>query len=124
MTLVEVILAVVILSGTMLGLADFARRFQSNNSTSSVRSLASDLATARIEEIRAWPVYGTLVSTFDGTIETFPSTSVYTGFTRTTAAVRCTGCPTATHDYVTVTVTVTGNNLASTMKKTVYVAAF
>ena len=124
MTLVEVILAVVILSGTMLGLANFARRFQSNTSTSTVRSLASDLATARIEQVKAWPTYGTIVSTFDGASETFPSTSVYTGFTRTTAAVRCSGCPTATSDYVTVTVTVTGNNLSSTMKKTVYIAAF
>jgi hypothetical protein len=49
---------------------------------------------------------------------------VYGGFTRVTKAVRCSGCPTATNDYITVTVSVTGNNLPATITKTTIIAAF
>ena len=124
MTLIEVILAVVILSGAMLGLANFGRKFQHNTSESSTTTLASDLAMQRLEQVKGWRVYTTLVATFNGTSETFASDPVYRGFTRTTAAVRCSGCPTTTNDYITITVTVTGNQLPAVMKKTVIIAAF
>src|SRR6185369_12381746 len=115
--LVEVILAIVILSGTMLGLGNFARKFQSANSGSTSKTLASDLASQRIEEIRAYRTYSSIVSTYNASSEPFTS-GVYTGLTRATTAVRCTSCPTATNDYVTVTVTVTGNDLAVAITKT------
>ena len=123
MTLVEVILAIVILSGTMLGLGNFARKFQSANSSSTSKTLASDLASQRIEEVRAYRGYSTIVSTFNAASESFTS-GVYVGLTRTTAAVRCTSCPTATNDYITVTVTVSGNDLPVAVSKTVVIAAF
>jgi Tfp pilus assembly protein PilV len=124
MTLIEVILAIVILSGAMLGLANFGRKFQHQTSDSTSQTLASDLATQRLEQIKGWRVYSTLASTFNGVSETFASDATYRGFTRTTAAVRCSGCPTATNDYVTVTVTVTGNTLTTAIKKTTIIAAF
>jgi prepilin-type N-terminal cleavage/methylation domain-containing protein len=125
MTLIEVILAVVILSGAMLGLADFGRRFQHQTSDSTSQTLASDLATQRIEQIKGWRVYSTLASTYNGVVENFGnSDATYSGFRRTTAAVACSGCPTATNDYVTITVTVTGRNLTTAIKKTTIIAAF
>ena len=123
MTLVEVILAIVILSGTMLGLGNFARKFQSANSGSTSKTLASDLASQRIEEIRAYKAYASIVSTYNASSEPY-TTGVYAGLTRATTAVRCTGCPTATNDYITVTVSVTGNDLAVAVTKTVVIAAF
>lgn len=123
MTLVEVILAIVILSGTMLGLGNFARKFQSANSGSTSKTLASDLAMQRIEEVRAYRPYASIVSTYNGTNEAF-TTGDYKGFTRSTVAARCTSCPTATNDYVTVTVSVTGNDLAAAVTKTVVIAAY
>ena len=123
MTLVEVILAIVILSGTMLGLGNFARQFQSANSGSTAKTLASDLGAQRIEEVRSYRPYSAIVSTYGSTSEEYTS-GVYTGFTRTTTAVRCASCPTATDDYVTVTVSVAGNDLAVAVKKTVVIAAF
>ena len=123
MTLVEVILAIVILSGTMLGLGNFARKFQSANAGSTTKTLASDLAAQRIAEVVAYRPYNSITSTFNGTSEAY-STGVYTGLTRTTIAVRCSGCPTATNDYITVTVSVTGNDLASAVTKTVIIAAY
>ncbi|HVZ47807.1 MAG TPA: prepilin-type N-terminal cleavage/methylation domain-containing protein, partial [Gemmatimonadaceae bacterium] len=64
MTLVEVILAIVILSGTMLGLGNFARKFQSANSGSTSKTLASDLAAQRVAEILAYRPYSSIVSTY------------------------------------------------------------
>ncbi len=124
MTLIEVILAVVILSGAMLGLANFGRQFQHNTSNAAMQALASDLATQRIETIKSYAVYSTLVATYNGTSETFASDPVYKGFTRLTAAARCTGCPNGVNDYITVTVTVTGNQLPSPVKKTTIIASF
>ncbi|MFI5310112.1 MAG: prepilin-type N-terminal cleavage/methylation domain-containing protein [Gemmatimonadales bacterium] len=131
MTLIEVILAVVILSGAMLGLANFGRKFQHQTSESTNQTLASDLATQRIEEIKGYRVYSTLVATYNGTTETtFPTDSLgYHGFTRTTAAVRTTVAAGATavppgNDYITVTVTVTGNTLVTPIKKSTIIALF
>ncbi len=123
MTLVEVILAIVILSGTMLGLGNFARKFQSANSGSTSKTLASDLAAQRVAEILAYRPYSSIVSTYHNTSESFTS-GTYKGFTRTTLAVRCSSCPTATNDYITVTVSVTGNDLTAAVSKTVVIAAF
>lgn len=123
MTLVEVILAIVILSGTMLGLGNFARKFQSANSGSTSKTLASDLAAQRIEEVRAYRPYTSIVSTYHASSESF-TTGVYKGLTRTTSAVRCSSCPTATNDYITVTVSVSGNDLPIAVTKTTIIAAF
>ena len=123
MTLVEVILAIVILSGTMLGLGNFARKFQSANSGSTTRTLASDLAAQRIEEVRSYRTYASIATTYASTSEAY-ATGEYKGFTRTTTAVRCSGCPTATEDHVTVTVSVSGNDLTVAITKTVVIAAF
>lgn len=123
MTLVEVILAIVILSGAMLGLGNFARKFQSANSGSTSKSLASDLAAQRIVEVLAYRPYASIVATYHNAVEAF-TTGVYKGFTRTTYAVRCSGCPTATNDYITVTVAVTGNDLPAAVTKTTVIAAF
>ena len=120
MTLVEVIIAMAILGGAMLGLANFGRKFQHATQDASNQSLASDLATQRIEEIKGDRSYSTLVSTYNGTSTTYTDV-LYKGFTRTTAVVR-TG-PNSTNDYVTVTVSVSRNNSA-TVKKTTIIAAF
>jgi prepilin-type N-terminal cleavage/methylation domain-containing protein len=123
MTLIEVILAIVILTGVMLGLGNFTRKFQSANTGATTKSLASDLAAQRIADIQGYRPYSSIVATFNSTSESYTS-GVYTGFTRTTAATRCSGCPTATNDYITVTVSVTGNDLSATVTKTVVIAAF
>lgn len=123
MTLIEVILAIVILSGTMLGLGNFTRKFQSANSGSTTKTLASDLGAQRIAEIQAYRPYSSIVSTYHGVAENY-TTGIYAGLTRTTYAVRCTGCPTAKTDYITVTVSVSGKDLTAAMKKTVIIAAF
>ena len=124
MTLIEVMIAIVILSGAMLGLAKFGGQFEHTTATAGDMSLASDLAVARIEQVKTFRVYATIVSTYNNVTETYATDPVYKGFTRLTKATRCAGCPTASNDYVTVTVTVSGRSLAAPISKTTIIAVF
>ena len=123
MTLIEVMIAIVILSGAMIGLAKFGGNFEHITATSADMSLASDLATLRIEQVKAFRVYSTLVATFNGTTTTY-TTDPYNGFTLRTVAARCSGCPTSSNDYITVTATVSGRSLVSPIAKTTIIAVF
>jgi len=128
MTLIEVIISVMILSGVLIGLSNFTRRFQHLTNNHEALAAASELATGRIEAVNLHRRYSTLVATFDGTTETSASSSAnpsmtnYPGYTRTTSAVR-TG-PSATQDYVTVTVTVTQATTGTTVRKSLVISAF
>ncbi|HEY2851014.1 MAG TPA: prepilin-type N-terminal cleavage/methylation domain-containing protein [Gemmatimonadaceae bacterium] len=124
MTLIEVMIAVVILSGVMIGLAKFGSNFEHFAATSADISIASDLATQQIELVKAYRVYSNLVATYDNATSTYTVDPVYAGFTRVTKATRCTGCPTSSNDYITVTVTVSGRSLVSPISKTTIIAAF
>ncbi len=124
MTLIEVMIAIVILSGAMIGLAKFGGNFEHITATSADMSLASDLATQQVEQVKAFRVYSTIVATYNNVTNTYPSDPVYKGFTRVTKATRCSGCPTASNDYTTVTVTVSGRSLAAPIAKTTIIAVF
>lgn len=120
-TLVEVIVALSILAGVLIGLSDFTRRLTLSTRAASATTAASDAASVRLEEVKAWRVYATVVGTFHNTTETFTA-GAWAGLTRQTRAVR-TG-PTATDDFVTVTVLVTGRGLAAPVRKTTIIARF
>jgi prepilin-type N-terminal cleavage/methylation domain-containing protein len=128
MTLIEVIISVMILSGVLIGLSNFTRRFQHLTTNHDALAIASELATARLEVVRLHRTYSTLISTFDGTSETSATSSAnppmtqYPGYTRTTSVVR-TG-PTTTADYMTVTVTVTNTPTGTNVTKSLVIAAF
>lgn len=128
MTLIEVIIAVMILSGVLIGLSNFTRKFQHLSTNQSALATASELASARIEYVAQHRPYTTLVATFDGTTETSSTTTArplmaeYPGYTRTTSATR-TG-PTSTADYTTVTVTVTNTATGTSVKKSLVISAF
>ncbi len=126
MTLIEVMFAIVILSGVMLALSRFGNAFTKATRNSANLAVASDLATARIEAIRAHGTYATIVSTFSGVTETSataanPSMSGYDGYTRSTVAAFTTN---DTLSFATVTVTVTADVLTSPMTKSVIIAKF
>jgi prepilin-type N-terminal cleavage/methylation domain-containing protein len=124
MTLIEVMIAIVIMSGAMIGLAKFGGQFEHTTASAGDMSLASDLATQRIEQIKSYRVYSTLVATYNNVTETWAGNPVYNGFTRKTVATRCTGCPTTTNDYITVTATVSGRSLVAPIAKTTIIAVF
>jgi prepilin-type N-terminal cleavage/methylation domain-containing protein len=121
-TLVEVIVALVILSGVILAMTDFTRQFTRQTTDSAVEARASDLAVQQLETVKAWRAYGTIVATFHNNITTFAAPGPFAGLRRETLAVR-TG-PTATADHVTVTVVVTGGGLPAPVRRTTIIAAF
>ncbi len=124
MTLIEVMIAIVIMSGAMLGLAKFGGQFEHTTATAGDMSLASDLAVARIEQVKAFRTYTSIVSTYNNVTETYPTDPVYKGFTRLTKATRCALCPTTSNDYITVTATVSGRSLVTPIAKTTIIAVF
>lgn len=126
MTIIEVLFAIVILSGVMLALSRFGQGFARASRNSAYLTIASDLAAGRLEAARAHTPYATLVSTFNGTTETSataganPSMAGFVGYTRATKAVLTL---TDSTEYVTVTVTVTSPDLTTPVSKTVVIAA-
>jgi len=126
MTIIEVLFAIVILSGVMLALSRFGQEFSKATRNAANLAIASDLAASRVEAVRGHAAYSTLASTFNGTSETSassganPSMAGYTGYTRATKAVRTAN---DTLDYVTVTVTVTASVLKVPMTKTAVIAS-
>lgn len=121
-SLVEVIVALTLLSGVLLGFAYFATQLLHANTDLTSRTLASDLVVARIEQIKGNRNYSTLVATFNNQVETWAAPSPNAGFTRRTFVSR-TG-PDAQNDFVTVTVVVSGRGLSPTVRRTTSVAAF
>lgn len=121
-TLIEVLVAITILAGTVLGMTEFTRGFTRASADASVIARASDAATQQLETVKAWRTYSTLVATYHNADLTFSAAGPYRGLRRRTYAVR-TG-PTATTDHVTVTVEVTGGGLPAPVKRTTIIAAF
>ncbi|MBM3907181.1 MAG: hypothetical protein FJ363_03770 [Gemmatimonadetes bacterium] len=91
-------------------------------------TVASELATARLEVVKMHRPYSTISSTFNGTTETSatstanPPMSAYTGYTRTTAVASVDSAYRA--QYVTVTVTVAHAATATTVRKSLVISAF
>ncbi len=126
MTIIEVMFAIVILSGVMLAMSRFGQAFTRATRDAANLAVASDLATARLQLVIGHPVYTTIVSTYNSTTETSggasnPSMSGYTGYTRRTAVTRTQNDST---DYVTVTVTLSADVLKRPIAKTALIAAF
>jgi prepilin-type N-terminal cleavage/methylation domain-containing protein len=120
-TLIEVIIAMVILTVVLLAMGSFAVNFTRGVRQSDARTIAVNLADQRLAEVRSSPNYSTLETTYNGTEATI---SGFTGYSRVTN-IQLTGGPrpTNTQDYKTVTITVTAPGIATPIKKTIIVAA-
>jgi len=121
-TLVEVIVALVILSGVLLAMTDFTRQLTRQTTDAANTAKASDIAVQQLEAVKAWRTYATVVSTFGGNDVTYAAGDPYAGLRRQTLVVR-TG-PTATADFVTVTVVVSGAGLGAPLRRSTIIAAF
>jgi len=121
MTLIEIMIALTILATVLLGMGQFAFNFSRIERQSEARTIAVELAEARLSAVRASPNYSGLAANFAAT-ET--SITGFPGFTRTTTVTHTGGpLPTYTTDYTTVTVSVTGPPLKTPVTKTIVVAA-
>jgi len=117
MTLIEVLMALVILGVAMLGLGTFVGKFVRGTSENAVLSTASDLVVDRLEIVKGAASYAA-VDAFVGS-ETLAAP--YAGFLRTTQVQRV---GEVLEDYKAVTVSVTGPGLTVPVKKTTFIAQF
>ncbi|MGQ0703303.1 MAG: type IV pilus modification PilV family protein [Gemmatimonadales bacterium] len=117
-TLIEVLIALVILAIAALSLMRLSGSMIRGVTDDRVRTLASASVEARIAEVRSWPTYSTLDGKYAGSESNTPTA----GLTRITTIVR-TGGVGQTNDYKRVTVTVSGTGLATAVSRTITIAA-
>lgn len=118
-TLVEVIVAVVILLGVVLGITQLTARTIHTLTTSDRQLAAVQLVEDRLEQVRLDPDYAQLESSYGGTEYTFRSLP---GFARTTQIVHVGGDGKGP-DYKRITVSVTGPGLPAPVARTETVGA-
>jgi prepilin-type N-terminal cleavage/methylation domain-containing protein len=114
-TLLEVIIALVMLSVIILGLASTTVAFMHEISTDNVRVRAGSVADARIAMARTWPEYFTL-DDFAMIRADFPEP----GWSEQTLVART---QTSTNDFTRVTVRVSAPSLSAPVQRTVTLAA-
>src|SRR5665213_2922796 len=126
-SLVEIMVALTILMIIILGLANTTISFLHETTIDTVRVRAQSFADMRIAEVRGYPTYDNLTTTFNNT------DTPEAGFTRQTQVVRdksataaCTnpppGCP--KNDITRITVTVTNAGLAAPVARTLAISSF
>ena len=119
-SLIEVLIALVILAVISLSLGRFVGSFLHTVGVSSARTVSTAVAQEQVEQIRANPAYTTLVATYNNNSVTgFPG---YPRMNRLTRVTRTTG-NTPRRDYTTVTVTVSEPTMGLPVNLTVVVAA-
>lgn len=119
-TMVEVIVASVILGAALLAMAGFTIRYQQVDSSARMVSKAQQAANERLERVRTAQPYLSL----DTMATTESSIAGYPGYTRTTVVTRIGGAAADTVDYRIVTVRVTTPGVARIVSKTSTVGAF
>lgn len=118
-TLIEVMMALVILAIVILGMATTTAQVLHVVTLSDRNAAAIQLVDGRVEEIQMDPDYNGLDSAYAGIESSFPTLP---GYTRETRIARIGGLG-QTQDYKKITVTVTGPGLDGPVSRTVAVAA-
>lgn len=118
-TLIEIMIALVILALVVLGMATSTGRFIRVVAESDIQVAAIQLADDRIQTVLMDPNYGGLDTAYAGTEASFPSLD---GFVRTTTITLVGGIGQPTN-HKRVVVTVTGPGLSNPVKRSATVAA-
>jgi prepilin-type N-terminal cleavage/methylation domain-containing protein len=102
-TLIEVMLAIIVLAVVLMSLARYTGSLLHTVSTSNARTTAAEVARERIELVKSDPSYLTLATSWAGAQTGFPG---YPSMRRTTTVQRVTGTA-PPRDYTIITVQVT-----------------
>lgn len=120
MTLVEVIVAMMILVGVLFALGGFMTRFAQATGQARLTITANELAARRLDTVRTQASYSS-IALLAGTRSV---QSDFTTYTMTTVVRRVGGAPTDSVDYNLVTVIVENPSMRRAVSKTTAVAAF
>lgn len=123
LTLVEVLVALIILSTSLVGMARFLWAFAHTTKSMSTEQRALDLISNRLDSITRQPDYTGIDSmgSAAGVVQTIAIDS--TTYTRTTYVTHTGGSPTDTVDFKTITVQAMQPSLTQAIEKTTIVAA-
>lgn len=116
-SLLEVMVALTILGGALIGMAEYGRQYARTNAISAMLNNALDLASARVERVKAERNYTSMdtLAVIESSIAGYPS------YTRRTQILQTLSVQ---YNYKTVTVTVTHPAMAKPVKKTTAIARF
>jgi prepilin-type N-terminal cleavage/methylation domain-containing protein len=120
-TLVEVIVALGLLSSVLIALGMFSVRLSQATSAARIRVSAAQLVAQRLESAKGAPRYTAVESLFVGTEA---SMTGFPGYTRQTWVQHVGGGVTDTMDYKVITVQVSNSQLAGTVRKSTVIAPF
>lgn len=121
MTLVEVIVAMTLLTGALLAMGAFIARYAQVTGAMSIRAEANELVADRLEAVKGALKYATIETNFAGTEQSIAN---HPGFKRQTLFTRTGGLPPSLYDYKTVTVIVTSPALKTPAKKSTIISVF
>jgi prepilin-type N-terminal cleavage/methylation domain-containing protein len=121
MTLVEVIVAMVLLSGSLLAMGAFVARYANVTGSTTIRAEANELVADRLEEVKGALQYSTIEAVF---AKTEPSIPNHPGFRRVTLVTHTGGTGPSLYDYKSVTVIVTAPALKNPAKKSTIISVF
>jgi Tfp pilus assembly protein PilV len=102
-TLVEAVVASVILTAALLAMAGFTVRYQQDDTGARLAARAQQAVNERLERVRSSQPYHAI----DSMVTTESSLPSFAGFTRTTTVTHVGGTATDTVDYRIITVSVT-----------------
>jgi prepilin-type N-terminal cleavage/methylation domain-containing protein len=120
-SLVEVIVALGILGGALMGMAAFAVRLAQATTKARVRATAGQLISDRLEIVKSAPRYAAIDTLYPGTEGVIPG---FPGFVRQTWVSHVGGGPSDTIDYRLITVEVRNPKLGANMRKTSAIPPF
>jgi Tfp pilus assembly protein PilV len=120
MTLAEVIVAMIILTGVLLALGSFTAKFAQASGQARLVIAANELAARRLDAVRTQPTYLSVANLAGGRMVK----ADFTTFSESTKVVRVGGAATDSLDYMLVTVRMRQPSMRRVVSKTTAVAAF
>ena len=121
MTLIEVIVAIMLMTGAMLSMGAFIARYANVSGTMQRRIEANELVADRLEEVKGALLYSAIESVY---AKTEASITGHPGLTRQTLVTHTGGAAPSLYDYKTITVIVNGPGLKTPSKKTTVISIF
>ena len=119
MSMIEVTVAVIILGGALLSMGMFVTNYTRTTRQTNARALAGLLVSTRIETIKTWNNYYTLITTYTAT-----EADVLPGYNRQTYTLKVGGSAGSKQDHILVTVAVYGKAIPDTIKNTIAIPRF
>ena len=126
-TLIEVIIALVILTAALMIMPMAGMKFTQAVSDNRMRNEANALADAWVARCREEPNYAALDSTVSGKCAATANNLGSYGFTRTTTVntdASLSGVADSLNDYKRITITVSGGGLTAPVTRTITIARF